>query len=735
MTVSLDTRLRLLLLTILSAVYVLLLTPDINAIDGEAIAAVSASFIRHGLPDVTLIGARDALLPFDKARMGSYGLDGLLYAKKGPTPSLALLPLAALSALLPGLPLRAAVMLFNPLVTAATALLLYTLVRWLKYRPRTAFTLGLIYGLACLPLPYVRTLYGEPLAALLLLGALAAVTRGRESGTWALITAGLCLGLLAGVNMVYLLALPLLILYGLWLHRPAVLDRAGLRRMAAVLMSLLLPALACLALNGLYNAARFGSLTQTGYAFDSGEGFRTPLLVGLFGLTLSPFRGLAWFSPVLLLALPGGLLLWRRQRALTVLLVGLFGTVLLVFSLWSSWEGGVVWGPRFLLPVVPLLVLALAPLVEAAWTRRQWFAALLLMVFVSLMVQIPGALYSIYPDYGRVFARYYQPEADAFVPQTLVDAEASAIAGQIAQALAGAPLDLVWLRDGGSAVPPLAALALLIAGAAAWRLRPAVARVLVGVTLAACLLAAAFDQNRLSVYEPIRVLEAALQPPGTVLASTTAFGETLLDLRAARLFSTNAPTSPDDPLALPMTEAALRSGGRLWLLSWFPAADPANWQERLLWDQAAFGAERTAAGHRALLFHPGPLPLADRAVDARFGAIRLTRYGFAQADDGLLVTLEWAAETAPEMDGSWFVHVIDASGAIVAQLDRAPLGGYAPTRTWTLGQPLTEHLFFPGVNAAGLRLRVGWVNSVSGERLPASGAQTMDGAFALLPLE
>ena len=54
---------------------------------------------------------------------------------------------------------------------------------------------------------------------------------------------------------------------------------------------------------------------------------------------------------------------------------------------------------------------------------------------------------------------------------------------------------------------------------------------------------AAFDQNRLSLYGQLHELEAALQPSGSVLALTSAFGEALLDLRAPHVYSTNAPTA------------------------------------------------------------------------------------------------------------------------------------------------------------------------------------------------
>ncbi len=67
--------------------------------------------------------------------MGSFGLDGHLYAKKGLVPSLLLLPLVALAQIIPPLALRAAAMLLNPLLLTATALLIYRFARHLDFRP------------------------------------------------------------------------------------------------------------------------------------------------------------------------------------------------------------------------------------------------------------------------------------------------------------------------------------------------------------------------------------------------------------------------------------------------------------------------------------------------------------------------------------------------------------------------------------------------------------------------
>ena len=45
-------------------------------------------------------------------------------------------------------------------------------------------------------------------------------------------------------------------------------------------------------------------------------------------------------------------------------------------------------------------------------------------------------------------------------------------------------------------------------------------------------------------------LEAALQPPGMVVAATTLFGDALVELdNGSRVMTLNAPTTPDDLLA------------------------------------------------------------------------------------------------------------------------------------------------------------------------------------------
>jgi hypothetical protein len=169
----------------------------------------------------------------------------------------------------------------------------------------------------------------------------------------------------------------------------------------------MLPGLAILAW---YNSARFGTPLASGYASESGL-FITPLAVGLYGLLLSPGKSVLLFAPPLLLAIPGGALLWRRGRAdLALLCAGLFLSHLLLYAKWGEWQGGGVWGPRFLLPVLAVGMLPAALLwttdhrrpmkhlsPRGGWAAGRWsvvgrLAAVVTLALLGLIGNLGGVL-------------------------------------------------------------------------------------------------------------------------------------------------------------------------------------------------------------------------------------------------------------------------------------------------------------------------------------------------------
>jgi hypothetical protein len=172
-------------------------------------------------------------------------------------------------------------------------------------------------------------------------------------------------------------------------------DRRALAAFAAGALPLA-AALATYNLHFLGSALRFAQ-TEAGSAIavaktGSPDVWQTPLWTGLAGVLVSPSRGLFVFSPWLLLAIPGVVLVWRRAEyaALRPLSVGA-GLLLAVESKWFDWWGGWAFGYRRVVDVALLLALLAIP-VAGSLARARWLrVAAAVALAWSIAVQVIGA--------------------------------------------------------------------------------------------------------------------------------------------------------------------------------------------------------------------------------------------------------------------------------------------------------------------------------------------------------
>ncbi len=209
-----------------------------------------------------------------------------------------------------------------------------------------ALVLGLLYLFAT----SVRTVSSQALwqhgAVHLLLAAALLVLVDERPAPRALFLAGLALGFAVVVRQtsaVFAIAGALALL---WSRRPLVPFAAG-----AVLGALPLV---------VYDVVAFGDPFEQGYGEKP---FETPLLLGLYGLLLSPSRGLLVYSPFLVFAVPTLARAWRERSTLAPLwrAFGLATLALLLgYAFYAEWWGGRVFGARFLSDAFPILTLALA---------------------------------------------------------------------------------------------------------------------------------------------------------------------------------------------------------------------------------------------------------------------------------------------------------------------------------------------------------------------------------------
>ncbi|MDQ3249919.1 MAG: hypothetical protein M3Q45_12030, partial [Chloroflexota bacterium] len=389
------------LIALLVSVYTLTNAGRSHVIDEESLFAVTESLALRGAVDTNAI-AWTQWTNSPGEVLGAFGPNGEVFSKKGPAPAFLAVPWYWLLRWVAQwdihIGLLQGTLLWNGLITAATAGLLWLTAVRLGYRERTGAWLGLLFGLCTIAWPYAKHFFGEPLSALGLLTCFYGLLSYRHTAK-PLPWMGLA-GIGAGIALATVTAHGLLVgLFGLYalfilLFAPPAAGKdsakpLGLRvkrnplRLVFPLVAFVLPVLIAGALLLWYNGVRFGNLFATGYHFDRGEGFTTPLGQGLWGLLVSPYRGLFWYTP-LLLATPFAFPAFLRRHpaegwllaALSVVLVGLY-------SLWWMWWAGYAWGPRFLVPLTPFWVLVLAPILEREGeTRRQ----------EDKMTKLPGRL-------------------------------------------------------------------------------------------------------------------------------------------------------------------------------------------------------------------------------------------------------------------------------------------------------------------------------------------------------
>ena len=122
------------------------------------------------------------------------------------------------------------------------------------------------------------------------------------------------------------------------------------------------------------------------------------------------------------------------------------------------------------------------------------------------------------------------------------------------------------------------------------------------------------------------------------------------------------------------------------------------------------------------------------ATTAVFGeAIRLLGYDLAPGDAPAL-TLYWESLAAVAESFDVFVHLVDGTGQIVAQMDQKPVGGLAATDVWQVGDIVRDPLVLllpEGLAAGDYTLRLGLYERDNGRRLAVQGGEAVDDALVL----
>jgi hypothetical protein len=258
---------------------------------------------------------------------------------------------------------KASASFFTLLVGPLSCIILAMWILKLGYGRRTALLAACILAFGS---PFwqnsVSGFLSEPYFTLGLL--VAAYLLSSDCSKWASALSGLAFGAACATRVAGIIMFPAFMLFMAFQIRAR---KLSWRCFVLDALKFSTPFCVCLALIGWTNYARFGSVLKTGYhiAFPTiAFTFCNPVFQGIRQLLFHGEIGLLIFAPWVILAVPCFPRFMRTHLPESILCGSMFALNLLFYAKYCQWHGGWAGGPRYLLPVLPFLIMVIVPTLE-----------------------------------------------------------------------------------------------------------------------------------------------------------------------------------------------------------------------------------------------------------------------------------------------------------------------------------------------------------------------------------
>lgn len=739
------------LFLLLTSIYMVFYTGSYYTADEMAFVSMAESLLKEGNLTVDQLNwvevGRDV-------SVGSYGTDGRLYTKVAPTQAFLITPLLWFAREMGQWGAVQFVFLLNSWLTALNGAVLLLLGRQWGYSDRRGVGVALLYGLATMALPYSKTLFAEPLSGLCLVSAFYLLSKP-ENKAWRVGLAGICLGVAGATRLTNFALAPLYGLYFLSVTRPGFLTlptqpiKQATHWLAQQLWSLRhqilafnLPIITAISLYVVYNTTRFETATQVGYG--AGEGFRASVWNGLYILLLSPGKSLFLYVPLFILVIFLMKRFWRAHPAGALTLILLTPLQFLLLANWLGASGGWAWGPRLLMPLMPVWCIPLFLLPDWWRTSRRRKIAASLLISLSILSQLLGALVDYAESLRNLAAQgLISGERNVYSPALAAHRQ------HILMILEG-KLDLAWLERirlapvshvNWSIIIPV----LLLVGLTAYLLHTTLTRsttrpyllglALLGLGFVTHQTLQQAEQTRLvyraDVSNLTTILDEQNLPNSAILSTAVTHSQTLHNLYYGDLPVYTTRNLPYDDIPADELERLANYANRyrqLWLLmEWAPAGSPDNGLEWWLTSRYYPTQEWIFGGLRLVHYvnAPSTLPLSSPQTAQLGDSIRLLEHSvlseqvWAGAD--LPLSLQWTTLAPLDENYTVFLQLLDENGQVVAQIDRQPVAGLHPTSAWQPNVPVRDNFALqidPSLPPGRYTLITGLYTWPSLERLP-----------------
>ncbi len=153
-------------------------------------------------------------------------------------------------------------------------------------------------------------------------------------------------------------------------------------------------------------------------------------------------------------------------------------------------------------------------------------------------------------------------------------------------------------------------------------------------------------------------------------------------------------------------------------------------QETPLWASVLIIAILGAGPGLSPDFQDYEIPASPVAIygDNQVTLLNLESEGALKSDSTIALTADWFSSQPIDFDYNIFIHVVDANGKSVAQLDTQPQAGDRPMTSWLPGEIIADRyeLSIPPDASSDLRLLLGLYNWQTGERMMVDNSDALE---------
>lgn len=303
--------------------------------------------------------------------------------------------------------IRFIVSFFNPIVGALSGIFLYLVLVSITRSKIISFFTTFIYSFGSLVFPYSGTFFSEPLCTMFIILSLLFIVKNEDppkSATYVnrnYFYSGTFLGLAIVTHISAVLSVPF---YYIFIMGQVTKDKISFKSLGISSLYFTFGVIVWAVLLLYYNYFRFGNIFETGRSADPLYHYAiySDPLRGLYGLLLSPGKGLLIYSPIVILSIVFWKSFHKKFPHLSVTVIAMILIRLFFIASRSDWHGGFSLGPRYFVIIMPFLFIPIALGIKDILIKRELkrFVILCLFSFICIAQQI-------FLSIGELFSYYY----------------------------------------------------------------------------------------------------------------------------------------------------------------------------------------------------------------------------------------------------------------------------------------------------------------------------------------